>query len=227
MELLAECREATTSGLMARDLVRQRSDAGSLRLQTRVTPNRSLGNPSNFQEGLSGRGHGVLQAARRTMQIERHLAEPRIAKQTMSTAGDACGQKDGPVSAQNDLDTPADGSHRPLAAMPYASNSDLPPSSAVGERRNNKTAIKCLFVDIGGVLLTDGWDHRARKRAASTFKLKFAHVEERHQSALDVYEEGRLTLEEYLGRWSSIESDRLPGLSFDASCWRNRNLTPR
>ncbi len=71
--------------------------------------------------------------------------------------------------------------------------------SAAEKRRNNKTAIACLFVDIGGVLLTDGWDHRARKRAASTFKLKFADVEERHQLAFDVYEEGRLTLEEYLG----------------------------
>ena len=28
------------------------------------------------------------------------------------------------------------------------------------------TAITCAFLDIGGVLLTDGWDHRARKRAA-------------------------------------------------------------
>ena len=26
--------------------------------------------------------------------------------------------------------------------------------------------ITTLFLDIGGVLLTDGWDHHARKRAA-------------------------------------------------------------
>jgi len=30
------------------------------------------------------------------------------------------------------------------------------------------TAITTLFLDIGGVLLNDGWNHRARKRAAST-----------------------------------------------------------
>ena len=30
------------------------------------------------------------------------------------------------------------------------------------------TAITCLFLDIGGVLLTNGWDHHARKRAATT-----------------------------------------------------------
>ena len=33
------------------------------------------------------------------------------------------------------------------------------------------TAITCMFLDIGGVLLTDGWDHHARKRAARNFKL--------------------------------------------------------
>ncbi len=31
----------------------------------------------------------------------------------------------------------------------------------------NTTAISCVFLDIGGVLLTDGWDHHARKRAAT------------------------------------------------------------
>ncbi len=62
------------------------------------------------------------------------------------------------------------------------------------------TAIACVFVDIGGVLLTDGWDHRARKRAASSFKLKWAEMEERHHLTFEIYEEGKLSLEEYLGR---------------------------
>jgi putative hydrolase of the HAD superfamily len=60
--------------------------------------------------------------------------------------------------------------------------------------------ITALFVDIGGVLLTDGWDHHARKRAARNFKLEWAEMEERHRLNLDIYEEGKLTLEEYLGR---------------------------
>ena len=63
-----------------------------------------------------------------------------------------------------------------------------------------RTPITCLFVDIGGVLLTDGWDHQARKRAAATFKLKWAEIEERHQLNFATYEEGKLTLEEYLDR---------------------------
>ena len=38
-------------------------------------------------------------------------------------------------------------------------------------------AIKCLFLDIGGVLLTDGWDRHARRRAATTFKLDASDME--------------------------------------------------
>ena len=62
------------------------------------------------------------------------------------------------------------------------------------------TTITCLFLDIGGVLLTDGWDHQARKRAATHFKLEWAEMEDRHQLNFAIYEEGKLTLEEYLGR---------------------------
>ena len=60
--------------------------------------------------------------------------------------------------------------------------------------------ITTLFLDIGGVLLTDGWDHHARKRAATHFKLELAEMEDRHHLTFDTYEEGKLTLKEYLGR---------------------------
>jgi putative hydrolase of the HAD superfamily len=56
----------------------------------------------------------------------------------------------------------------------------------------------CLFVDIGGVLLTNGWDHLARKRAAKHFGLKWGDVEHRHHLTFEAYEVGRLTLEQYL-----------------------------
>ena len=58
----------------------------------------------------------------------------------------------------------------------------------------------CLFLDIGGVLLTDGWDHRARKRAAAHFKFDWAEMEDRHRLTFGAYEEGKLSLEEYLTR---------------------------
>ena len=61
------------------------------------------------------------------------------------------------------------------------------------------TPITCLFLDIGDVLLTDGWDHRARKRAAAAFSLKSAEIKERHHMTFETFEDGKLTLDEYLG----------------------------
>lgn len=61
-------------------------------------------------------------------------------------------------------------------------------------------AITCIFLDIGGVLLTNGWDHLARRRASKHFKLQWAEMEDRHNLNFATYEEGKLTLEEYLGR---------------------------
>jgi putative hydrolase of the HAD superfamily len=60
--------------------------------------------------------------------------------------------------------------------------------------------ITCVFIDIGGVLLTNGWDHHARRRAAKVFRLNFDEMENRHRLTFGTYEEGKLTLTEYLTR---------------------------
>ena len=62
------------------------------------------------------------------------------------------------------------------------------------------SSITALFVDIGGVLLTDGWSHESRKLAAMTFDLNSEELESRHNQAFDTYELDKLTLEEYLSR---------------------------
>lgn len=62
------------------------------------------------------------------------------------------------------------------------------------------TPITALFLDIGGVLLTNGWDRHAREKACETFSLDWNEVDERHHLTFDTYEEGKLTLEEYLNR---------------------------
>lgn len=62
----------------------------------------------------------------------------------------------------------------------------------------NTPAVTTLFLDIGGVLLTDGWDRHARGRAAKAFKLDSVEMEERHHMTFETYEEGKLTLEDYL-----------------------------
>jgi putative hydrolase of the HAD superfamily len=64
----------------------------------------------------------------------------------------------------------------------------------------NKNGITCLFLDIGGVLLTDGWNHQARQLAADKFGLDLKDMEDRHHQTFDTYEIGKLTLEEYLRR---------------------------
>jgi putative hydrolase of the HAD superfamily len=58
------------------------------------------------------------------------------------------------------------------------------------------SGITCVFVDIGGVLLTNGWDYLARRRAVAKFKLDWADMEERHRLVFEIHEEGKLTFEE-------------------------------
>jgi putative hydrolase of the HAD superfamily len=65
-----------------------------------------------------------------------------------------------------------------------------------------------LFVDIGGVLLSDGWGHKSRYLAAKTFDLNFKEMEIRHNQNFDTYELGKLDLEEYLKRVVFYEGRR-------------------
>ncbi|HKV43162.1 MAG TPA: HAD family phosphatase [bacterium] len=60
--------------------------------------------------------------------------------------------------------------------------------------------ITALFLDIGGVLLTNGWDGGMRRRAADRFGLDPAEMERRHRLAVDAFEAGRLSLDDYLAR---------------------------
>lgn len=64
----------------------------------------------------------------------------------------------------------------------------------------NTTQITTLFLDIGGVMLSNGWGHESRKLAAETFKLNTDEMEERHRINVATHEEGKLTLSEYLNR---------------------------
>jgi putative hydrolase of the HAD superfamily len=68
------------------------------------------------------------------------------------------------------------------------------------EETMSEHAVSTLFLDIGGVLLTNGWDRHMRRSAAETFGLDFEGMDERHHLTFDTYEEGELTLDEYLAR---------------------------
>jgi len=60
--------------------------------------------------------------------------------------------------------------------------------------------ITTLFLDIGGVLLTNGWDRHMRRSAAEKFGLDYEDMNERHHLIFDTYEEGELSLDDYLSR---------------------------
>ena len=60
--------------------------------------------------------------------------------------------------------------------------------------------ITTLFLDIGGVLLTNAWDQGIRKRASEKFHLDYDELNERHHLTFDTFEEGKLSLKDYLDR---------------------------
>ena len=60
------------------------------------------------------------------------------------------------------------------------------------------TPITTLFLDIGGVLLTNGWGRGVRKQAAELFGLDYADMDERHHLTFNTFEDGKLTLDQYL-----------------------------
>jgi len=60
--------------------------------------------------------------------------------------------------------------------------------------------ITTLFVDIGGILLTNGWDHHARRRAAKHFKLNRAEMQNRHELNFEAHEQDKISFQEYLDR---------------------------
>jgi putative hydrolase of the HAD superfamily len=64
----------------------------------------------------------------------------------------------------------------------------------------SRPEVTTLFLDIGGVLLTNGWDQTMRRKAAREFDLDFEEIDERHHLTFDTYEEGKLSLYDYLER---------------------------
>jgi putative hydrolase of the HAD superfamily len=60
--------------------------------------------------------------------------------------------------------------------------------------------VTAVFWDIGGVLLTNGWDRYARAEAVRHFGIEAGEFEQQHQAAVDDLETGRITLDGYLDR---------------------------
>jgi putative hydrolase of the HAD superfamily len=55
-----------------------------------------------------------------------------------------------------------------------------------------------ILFDVGGVLLTNGWDHDERAEAAKQFDLDLAGLEARHAEVYPAWESGAMTGKDYL-----------------------------
>lgn len=62
------------------------------------------------------------------------------------------------------------------------------------------SAIRAIFWDVGGVLLTNAWDHTERATALEHFHLDQEEFRGRHELVVSSFERGRITLDEYLDR---------------------------
>jgi len=60
--------------------------------------------------------------------------------------------------------------------------------------------ITTLFWDIGGVILTNGWDRNSRKEAGEAFHLDWEDFQDRHELSFPAFDAGQLSLNEYLDR---------------------------
>ncbi len=80
----------------------------------------------------------------------------------------------------------------------------------------NSGSVQALFLDLGGVMLTNGWDRTMRERAAQEFGFDLEEVNERHHLTFDTYEIGKLSLDEYLDRVIFYEPRRFTREQFKA-----------
>ena len=60
--------------------------------------------------------------------------------------------------------------------------------------------IHAIFWDVGGVLLTNAWDHTERTAALERFHLREKEFTPRHEMVVSSFERGKITLDEYLDR---------------------------
>lgn len=62
------------------------------------------------------------------------------------------------------------------------------------------SAIRAIFWDVGGVLLSNAWDRTQRTTALEHFHLDQAEFHDRHEMVVSSFERGKITLDEYLDR---------------------------
>jgi len=66
------------------------------------------------------------------------------------------------------------------------------------------SAVKVVYLDIGGVLLSDGWEKESRQIEADIFNLDYAEMDSLHQVISNIYEIASIRFEEFSHETKSI-----------------------
>lgn len=106
----------------------------------------------------------------------------------------------------------------------------------------DRSNVKVVFLDIGGVLLSNGWGHEARERAAKLFGFDYQEMEILHNFIYNVFEIGSISLDEYLDttifykdrdftkfefkKFMYAESKELPDLLAWLKIWKRKIQLP-
>lgn len=106
----------------------------------------------------------------------------------------------------------------------------------------DRSNIKVVLLDIGGVLLSNGWGHEARERAAKLFGFDYQEMEILHNFIYNVFEIGSISLDEYLDttifykdrnftkfefkKFMYAESKELPDLLAWLKIWKQKTQLP-
>ncbi len=106
----------------------------------------------------------------------------------------------------------------------------------------DESKIKVVFMDIGGVLLTNGWGHESREKAAEIFGFDYQEMEILHNFIYNVFEIGSISLDDYLDtilfytdreftkedfkKFMYAESQELPELLRWSKTWKRRTKLP-
>ena len=84
-----------------------------------------------------------------------------------------------------------------------------------------------ILFDVGGVLLTNGWDHRERARVLrAQFHLDLASFEARHAASNDAWERDLIALRNISMRPSFTSRAASRTKSFSPRCSRSRSCLP-
>ena len=83
-----------------------------------------------------------------------------------------------------------------------------------------------VLFDVGGVLLTNGWDHGERAAAAEKFHLDAAELETRNTMVFEDWDRGTITMEDYLNSTVFYEPRSFSRDEFSAFLLSQSRLLP-